>query len=447
VRSFHPSALGLCVVCVTSVAACSSQDAGTLEIVTGAETDTFTRAPAAVKLEVDAVDSSGNTSTLATTALPATTIDLGSLDETLIDTVQVTATDAANEQVVYGQSVPFELGILQGATAPIFVQRTGDLARMPGPLPDARSQPVLAIFEGRFLLVSGGSDATQAMQTQIYDFASFAPLASPPLLTLAPVSSAFFGTVGLFIDAGGNAIFYDFSSSTPDAATPPVGDTFADIAGGATVVATDGTQYIVGATRTTGTATDAVLFIDATGTLSWLTLSAPRLGAAATWIAGRGLVVAGGSATANGVEVLSPGATMGTALAYLPDDTTGAGATALDTEHILLAGGLTGAGADPGVRSIDLITCETTCSPVAWPALPAPLVSAEAFSSDASDAVVIGDDASATTHVYVLAATAPTTELDTRVPLSGARAVVSPVGSVVLFGGATVVESFVPFVP
>jgi hypothetical protein len=429
--------------CVAGVAACSSQDAGTLEIVTGAETDTFTRDPAAVKLEVDAVDSAGNKTSLATTALPATTIDLGKLDETLIYTFQITATDAANERVAYGQSVPFELGVLQGVTVPIFVQRTGDLARMPGPLPDARHAPLLAIFEGRYLLVAGGSDPALAMQTQIYDFASFAALPSPPVLTLAPTSDALFGTVALFIDSGGNGQFYDFSSSTPSTATPPAGHAFADVAGGATVVATDGTQYIVGATRSTGAPTDAVLFIDATGALTWETLYAPRLGAAATWIAGRGLVVAGGNPTAPGVEVVSTGATTGTAFSYPADDTTGAGATALDTEHILLAGGLTGAGDDPGVRSVDL-TCTQQCAAVAWPALPAALASAQLFASDATDALAIGDDGAATTHVYVLSPAAPVTELDTRIPLSGARAVVSPVGSVVLFGGASTLESFVP---
>jgi hypothetical protein len=424
------------------LAACSSQATGTLQIVTGAETDTFTRDPAAVKLEVDSVDSSGTQSTLATTTLPATTIDLGTIDETTIAAIEVSATDAANERVVYGQSVPFQLGVLQGSTTPIFVQRTGDLARMPGPLADARSNPLLAIFQGRYLFVGGGSDPALGTQTNLYDFATFAPLAAPPVLAATPASIVFFGTVALLVDGAGNGTFLDFSSNTPDAATPPAGHAFAEVAGGATISAADGTQYLVGATRTTGTATDAVLFVDASGTLTWQTLAAPRLGAAAAWVQGRGLVVAGGSATAQGVEILATGGTAGSPLAYPPDDATGAGAAALDAQHVILAGGLTSAGADPGVRSIDL-AC-TQCAAAAWPALPSPLASAEVFASDASDALVVGDDAAATTHVYVLAAAAPTQELNTRVPLSGARAVVSPVGSVVLFGGATVIESFVP---
>ncbi len=429
--------------CVASVAACSSQATGTLQIVTGAETDTFTRDPAAVTLEVDSVDSSGTRSTLATSTLPASTIDLGTLDQTTVGTFDVTATDAAGDRVVYGQSVPFELGVLQGVTAPIFVQRTGELARMPGPLSDGRSAPVLGLFAGRYLFVGGGTATATATTSQLYDFGAFAPLSSPPTLPMAPESVAFLGTVALLIDDAG-ATSYDFSQSTAVAATALPGATFADVSGGATVVADDGSQFVVGATRTTGTPTSAVLAFDASGNASWVTLSAPRLGAAAaTWVQGRGLVVIGGSASAPGVEIVSTGGTSGAPLGYPPDDATGAGAAALDAQHVLLAGGLTGAGVDPGVRSIDL-TCTQQCSPAPWPALPASLSSAQVFASDASDALVVGDDATATTHVYVLSAAAPTVELDTRVPLSGARAVVSPLGSVVLFGGASVIESFIP---
>jgi hypothetical protein len=149
---------GLSVLLAAALAGCSSQTTGTLQIITGEETDTFTRDPVPVSLEVDSIDSSGNTTKLATASLPATTIDLGTIDQTTVATLALTGTDAANARVVYGQSVVWEFGGLDGLTAPLFVQRTGDLARLPNPLSDSRSPPLLAVFEGRYLLVAAGAD-------------------------------------------------------------------------------------------------------------------------------------------------------------------------------------------------------------------------------------------------------------------------------------------------
>jgi len=187
-----------------------------------------------------------------------------------------------------------------------------------------------------------------------------------------------------------------------------------------------------------------VLAIDAAGThTSWLTLSAPRLGAAAAWVEGRGLVVVGGSASAAGVEVVAAGATNGAALAYPPDPSVGAGATRLDGQHILVAGGLR-AGQDAGARSIDL-GCATQCALSASVALPAPLKSAQVFSKASDSALVVGNDISGATHVYDMKVPlSSATEVPTKSAHRGARAIVSPVGSVVLFGGANVVESFRP---
>lgn len=412
-----------------------------LDIVTGDETDTFSRAPAPVELRVDSVDSSGNKSTLATLHLPATTIDLGSRDQSTVATLQVTGTDSDNNRVVYGQSIPLQFGALDGLTVPIFVQRTGELAGMPGPLSDARPEPELAVFAGRYLFVGGGSDATLATATQLYDFAAFAPLVAPPLLPRVPRSVAFVGVVALLIDDAGASSF-DFSQNTSSDATAPAGGSFGDVAGGATVFASDGSQYVVGATRTTGAPTSAVLAFDANGTPSWASLTEPRLGAAATWVQGRGLVVAGGSASGAGVEIVGPGAAMGYTLDYPADASTASGAATLDSGHVLLAGGTTLAGDSAGVRAIDLMCAQ--CAPTPWGALPVTLSPAQVFASDASDALIVGDDSAGTTHVFRATPTGPAQEVGTRVPHTGARAIVSPVGSVVLFGGASEIESFVP---
>src|ERR1039458_8405277 len=122
------------------------------------------------------------------------------------------------------------------------------------------------------------------------------------------------------------------------------------------------------------TATTAVLKIDTTdtsnssypyGNLSWLNLSTPRLGASATWVDGPGLVVAGGSATAPGVETLANGSTTAATLPYPPDPSTGSGMANLDnSEHVVVAGGVMPDGTDAGVRYID-VRCGT-CQALPW---------------------------------------------------------------------------------
>ena len=144
--------------------------------------------------------------------------------------------------------------------------------------------------------------------------------------------------MGWFFAADGTAKYFDLGSNTAADLPSLTGGSFADIAGGATITGDSGIQYIVGATRSTGTPTAAILEIDPSDTSDtnyqvagrphWLNLANARLGASATWVEGRGLVVAGGSATAPGVEVLAPSAAVAAPLAFAPDDTVdGAGAT------------------------------------------------------------------------------------------------------------------------
>jgi hypothetical protein len=424
-----------------ALSACSSSVSGTIQIVIGDESDTFSRPPAVVELQVDSVDFSGSVKTLAIAPLPASTVDLGSVAKNAVGTLQVTGTDATGRRIVYGQSLPIAFGALAGMTVPVFVQRTGELARLPRPLSGVRAAPTVAAFAQRYLFVGAGGDPSLLHTTQLYDFAYFAPLAAPPSLPRAPQSIAFVGIVGLLIDDGG-ATAFDFSQNVFSDVTAPAGGSFRDVAGGATVFASDGSQYIVGATRTQGAPTATVLALDPLGKRSWRLLGAPRLGASATWVDGRGLVVAGGSASAAGVEVVGIGSMSGSALAYPPDASTGIGATTLDAQHVLLAGGVTPTGQDAGVRVIDL-GCAAQCSPTVWSALPVPLGSTQTFASDAANALVVGSELAGTTHVYRLA-TGMVTEVPTRVPHVQARAVVSPLGSVVLFGGSSEIESFVP---
>jgi len=464
-------------------AACSSTDNGTVQIVITDPT-TFTAPPAVTTLSVFADGADGGApSPLATATLPDMTIDLGSQNENNVESFQVTGAAANGAEVVAGSTLPFQLGELAGLTLPIFVQRLGQLVSLPPgpPMGDTRQSPLVAEFQGQYLFIGGGSDASLATTTQLYDFAQFALLSAPPALVtesnapLAPVSVAFVGTVALFIDASGAATYFDFSGdSAPADVAAPVGGRFADVAGGATVIAPDGTEFIVGATRNgaSATATDVVLEINPNdvssaaypnGNLAWLSLSASRLGASATWVSGFGLVVTGGSQTASGAELLAlppststattattPTVANGKALPYSPDPSVGAGAVTFQGSTVLLAGGVVGlAGAigfqDAGVRTIDVGCTAAPCPVTPWvSALPEPIESAQAFALNPAEAFVVGNEPlTGSTHAFLLTMTSAT-EVKTAVPHTNATATLSPVGSIVVVGGASDIESFLP---
>jgi hypothetical protein len=439
---------------------CSSQDSATISLVTGAETDTFTQTPAPTELVVDAVELTGSdggtqTTVLATSPLPASTVDLGSWSENTVAVIKVQGL-ANDNTLVYGASLPLVFSDIVGETIPIFVQRTGEFARVPSPPSDSRQNPTLAIMQGEYLVIgagTGGADASfDAGSTQLYDFFQMATLGSPPTLPAVPQSIAFDGTVSWLVD-GDAGTYFDFSDSYYGSISLPSGGYFADVAGGATVTDENGAQYIVGATRSTGTASAKILKIDPSdtsnsnypyGNPTWLTLINSRLGASAAWVTGQGLVVCGGSASAPGVEFIGSGETSAVALAYPVDPSTGGGAGMLDSQHVLLAGGLTPTGEDAGVRIINL-QCGTLCNPQPWPGLPIPITSAQTFVSiGGTGALVVGSEpGSGATHVFNLSSSGPV-EVPTRVPHFNARATISPTGTLVLFGGAPEIESFTP---
>jgi hypothetical protein len=124
------------------------------------------------------------------------------------------------------------------------------------------------------------------------------------------------------------------------------------------------------------------------------------------------------------------------------DDSVGGGAATLDNETVLVAGGASFTVGASGVRTIDL-ACSAGCAPKVWePTLPVPLVFAQTFALDPANGIVVGSELSSrATHVFRLTSAAAT-EIPTKVPHTDARAVWSPVGSIVLFGGSGQIESF-----
>jgi hypothetical protein len=441
----------LAVLLATFAVACSSSASGTIKLVTGQETDTFTRAPVPAKLAIDSIDSSGNETSVGSATLPAATIDLGSFDPSSAGILRVLGYDASGmTKILCGQTVVVLFGGIEGATLPLFVQRTGEMARLPNPPPDARPAPVTGVIAGRYVVATGGTDPTLAATTMVYDLASLSPVSPAVTLPETPTSMAFVGLVGWLVNDAG-VYQYNFSNGGSTAVTLPTGPSFMDISGGATVSAPDGSQYIVGATRTTGDPTKAVLAIDASGNPSWLSLSAARLGAAAAWLPSVGLVVTGGSSTAAGAETIAvastTGASTGSPFAYPPDPSIGAGAAVLDGARILVAGGILPDGSSAGARVID-VSCTAQCVAQVWHSPAASLVRAQVFAVDSTSAVVVGSEPATSaspglTHVYQVTSAA-TTEVPTKVAHTLASALASPigiVGSVLLVGGAPALES------
>jgi hypothetical protein len=426
---------------VLAIAACAKTPTGTLALVVGEESDAFSRAPAPTSLVVEKVDGSGNVSTLTTVALPVpssgdtpdTPGTVGLPDQTQTDegAVRVTAKDDSGNVLLRGQSLPVTFGDLAGATLDVFVQRTGEFARMSKGFDD-REGAVVAGVVGRYIAIAGGGSATCA----IYDLMNLIALPNPPTLPRTPKSIASVGTGLLLVDDQG-ATAFDLSDSSTGELAAPSGGNFGEIAGGATVVGSDGSQYLVGAARASGAESARILVIDPTGALSFAALATARVGAAAAWVDGRGLVVVGGSASAGTVEVLGKGAASASALGLPPVKAGGLSAAALDGDHVVVVG-------DATVQVLDLACAPGPQGCVAtWAALPSPLVRSDVYAIDPASAFVVGDDASGNTRAFRISASSAV-EVTPKMARKGARSLWIPTGSVALVGGADTIEAFSP---
>jgi hypothetical protein len=428
----------------SALPSCADKPSGTLAITIGGEADAFTRAPAPVKLLVEGIGTDGKSVVLGEAKLPSGSVDLGDRAQTDQYSIKISGFDATGARILSGATPPVQLGALDGLSVPVFVQRTGELARMPSGLTDVREAPLAVLVSGRFAMVAGGKDTPKT--TQLYDIASIASLGAALDLPRAPKTVAVAGVAALLIDDAG-ATFFDLSTAATSEATTPAGGSFAEVAGGTAIVAPDGVTFIVGGTRAEGAKTSRILRVGSDRALSFLSLAEPRLGATATWVEGRGLVVAGGSAGGAGVEIVGAGATASTALPFAPDAIAGAGAAMLDAQHVLLVGGFDPAGAPAPTRVLDL-ACGTACAPAVWShaALPIAIARPTSFSLDGGAALFVGDDASGSSHALRVSENA-VQEIPFKVPRKGARGIeylAAGLRSFVVVGGAKELESFAP---
>ncbi len=153
------------------------------------------------------------------------------------------------------RTLPLTPGGLAEVKLPVFISRTDEFARPPGNLStDPGTRPPFAFVGGRYLLLAGGSAGDHA-QLDGYDFGAWLPVQAPPPLgcpsppckvrSIAVVKATLSLVIGddwalsLDVDSG-QSFSIDCPSGLPS---------WADVAGGATVIATDGSAYVVGATR------------------------------------------------------------------------------------------------------------------------------------------------------------------------------------------------------
>ena len=404
---------------------CDSTPTATLQLDLGGETDVFTRDPVPTTIVINAIDTSGNSKNLFTG--PVTdSISLPDQDQNDEDYIDITASDATGKTQVHGRTLPFTFGALDDTSLDVFVQRTGELARMPGDV-DAREAPLVDVVTGRYVLVAGGTT-----NATLYDVLSWGALGAPPTFERIPESVVITGTVILLVDDAG-ASTIDLSDSSTTELTAPTGATFANVVGGSPVYADDGTAYLIGATRTTGAPTATVLKVATDGTLSFASLANPRLGAAAVWIEGRGVIVVGGSATAPAIEILSADGTSAAALSYPPVTDATLSVAAIDATHVI-------AGATPALYDL---SCGSMCNAAPWKAPAVTLVHADYFPLPGltTDFLAVGWENSGASHVFRITAQAAT-EVPLKVPRQHARGVALPNGAVAVVGGAAQGESY-----
>jgi hypothetical protein len=421
VRSFLPL--------VVALGACSDPRSLVVEITPGHESEAFSEAPAITTMHLAALDADGG-ELLTASAAPGGNLDLGELPVDQLLHFEVRGEDGDGEFRVRGRSLAFLLGALQSEVLGVFAQRVERWSRPPGELTHSHKGGVAAALGERYLLLTGGEgvDGADAATVAFYDLFALGGSAGGTL-SFVPRSIAISADGGALLAIGDErAIWLDFDSSVAEELDPPTGlGSFASIAGGATIEGPNAT-YIVGPTRTSAPS-DRVLVISRDRTLIAAHLTAERKGAAATWIDGDGLVIAGGNADAPGAELLAEEETSSAALAFEPDATEGAAATvhAVAGQAVLVCGG--------PVRVLDL-RCTSDCVPAELDIDLGALTACTAHTQGGRILVVgAGEDG-------VMASFAVDPAAETFEPLAlreervGGSVVPAPNGSLALIGGA-----------
>ncbi|WP_437948103.1 hypothetical protein WME98_46645 [Sorangium sp. So ce296] len=442
----------------------------TIEVVPGHEAAAFQEDPPVARIEVTATSAEGDVAVSAAAA-PGGELDFGEIPAERAYTFEVRGFDAGGATVVRGRSASgIYLAGLSGEVLPLFAQRTGGWARPPGELEASRVGAPGAALAERYVMLTGGDAADGAAAADVdparldaYDLAEWGGSASSGALPRAARSLVVRGSLLLTLDGEGATWTDVLSAQSAEAPLPAGLGSFAEVAGGRTVEAADGRSFVVGAARAAapaeapGEPSDAVLVVGANRALSVARLRHARAGAAAVWVDGVGLVVAGGSAAgadAAGLEVLADGATAFDPRPFPPDAVEGAGAVVTGPGEIVLVGGVQGGAAAPTRRLAPGCAGACAAAEVAGAALPAAIAGVVAFALPGGRLLAVGAEAGEgglTRSFVVDLAAAQVEELPLREPRRGATVVPAPNGTLALLGGvhaegtpALTVETFFP---
>jgi hypothetical protein len=431
-----------------AVLACSSSAATTIAVTLGGETDTVSRSPAVASYIIEAVDQQGNRQTLADGGwVPDSTVQLTDLDQTVVASIQLTAFEAQGSPVVWG-AVPFEqLGVFDGVTVPLFIQRKGENARMPGDADD-QGQPLLATSSS-VIYVAGDNHDLVAYDMLMLDFFGRCPLvagAKSFAVVVSPdpnsddeyamawrVDNDAASIVGLGQCTTGYEKFVQLDAASGSFS-------WGDFAGGRTVMGDDGSAYIVGPSRLSapsGTVFKIAPDNDASLVNASITSTAlaARQGAATAWAPTRGVFIYGGSTSSTKAgELVSPS---GSVTEIDGNETReDLAAIAFDSKTMLLAG-------DDQVPTLVDLSC-SSCPTQSWGvALPVKLSSPSLFSLGNGAFLIVGDDSTGATRVLRMSASA-TVEKPLKITRHGARAIQFETGQIVIIGGGNATpESYV----
>ncbi len=452
-------------------AACTGPSA-TLVVTTGGEdaNATFTASPAVATIEIDSVVIGGAPTQIFSSALVQnTTFDLADISQETVASLQFNGIDSNGDVVVFGATPNAELGALSG-DVPLFVQRRGQFARLPNPLPDGRRDPFLAITNTNLYVAGGTIDgASGNPPLTSYDLLNLGPsdtLDAPQaatsfaLIQFAQQTVPGDSAAAMWLNATNVALIglNESGNYFSDGATACSTFDCPDVAGGQTVIGDDDAAYILGASGAS-TVSSAVLVLDpepdANGNPQFETPStSPRHGATVAWAPSRGVFIYGGTTDAQytQIEILSKsvnssgGTTFAlNALPYTTPISSGSfAAIAFDANRMLLAG-------DGGTPQTADLRCEVSCQFAPWGvATNVALTSPALFSLGGTQPafLLIGDDSSGATRAFHLDAQSAN-EVKLNIPRQGARAIQTLLGAVLIVGGivgggSATIESYVP---
>lgn len=253
--------------------------------------------------------------------------------------------------VEYGRTPSLELSGLTGraiVNLSILVQRTRSIADT-FKLDSAIAAPRCAAIGARYAVIADAS----SLSADVIDLLDLT-VRREEAFDVKPALLATAGPYTVAIDETGAAIVLDIDSGT----TTKLTNSLVDLVGGSVIHDDVGGAWIVGATRTT-TPSDMVLRLDPAGTFSTKKLLVPRSSAAATWVNGRGLVIAYGSSAKmdeSGVEILAPGAATSAATPFPADHRPGGVIAAIDPNRILRLD-------EDGVGTTLDLSCASMCMP------------------------------------------------------------------------------------